>query len=131
MTRILARWIITAAAIALAAGLFDGIRFSGPTHGTAEVQHKILPLLAVALIAALVTAWVKPLLTILSIPLILLTLGIFLLVLNALMLKFTAWLSGLVGLGFHVNGFWTALWGSVVISITTWILDALVGPDED
>ena len=130
MTRILARWAITAAAIAFAAWLFDGIWFRGPTHGTAELQHKIIPLLIVAAIATVVTAWVKPVLTILSIPLILLTLGIFLLVLNALMLKFVAWLSGLVDLGFHVNGFWTAVWGSIVISIVTWILDALVGPDE-
>ena len=130
MTRILARWAITAAAIAFAAWLFDGIWFKGPTHGSAELQHKIVPLLIVAAIMTAVTAWVKPVLTLLSIPLILLTLGIFLLVLNALLLKLVAWISGLFDLGFHVNGFWTAVGGSIVISITTWILDALVGPDE-
>lgn len=130
MTRFLARWAITAAAIAFAAWVFDGIWFEGATHGQAEIKDKILPLLVVALISGAVTAFVKPVLQLLSLPFILLTLGIFLLVLNALLLKLTAWLSDLVDLGFHVDGFWTALWGSVVISITTWILDALVGPDE-
>ncbi|WP_278258473.1 phage holin family protein [Nocardioides convexus] len=72
----------------------------------------------------------KPVLTILSIPFILVTLGLFLIVLNALLLRFTAWIADGVDLGFHVNGFWPAFWGSIIISVTTWILDAIVGVDD-
>lgn len=131
MIALIARLLITAAAVALAAQIFDGIRFDGPDSGQRELEEKILPLLVVALISCAVTAWVKPVLTVLSFPFILVTLGFFLLVLNALLLFFTEWLAGLFDLGFHVDGFWTALGGALVISITTWILDALVGVEDD
>ncbi|MEV5000025.1 phage holin family protein [Nocardioides sp. LML1-1-1.1] len=130
MIAFLSRWAITAAALAFAAQLLDGIWFEGATEGSAELEDKIVPLLVVALISCAVTAWVKPVLTILSIPFILVTLGLFLIVLNALLLRFTAWIADGVGLGFHVDGFWPAVWGSIIISITTWILDAIVGVDD-
>ena len=131
MVRFLTRWVITAAAVAAAAAVMDGIWFEGPTHGSAEWHHKLVPLLVVALISCVVTSFLKPLLTILSIPFILVTLGFFLLVLNALLLKLTAALAGGLGIGFHVHGFWPAVGGSIVISVVTWVLDAIVGPDED
>ncbi|HWU22005.1 MAG TPA: phage holin family protein [Nocardioides sp.] len=131
MVRFLARWAITAAALAVAAQIMDGIWFEGPTKGSAEWHHKLVPLLVVALISCVVTAFVKPLLTFLSIPFILLTLGFFLLVLNALLLKLTAALAGGLGVDFHVRGFWPAVGGAIVISVVTWILDALFGPDDD
>ena len=130
MVAFLSRWAITAAALAVAAQLLDGIWFKGATQGRAELEDKILPLLLVALISCAVTAWVKPLLTLLSIPFILVTLGIFLIVLNALLLMFTAWLAGVVGIGFHVDGFWAAFWGSIIISVTTWFLDAILGVER-
>lgn len=131
MLAFLSRWVITAAALALAAQLLDGIWFEGPRNGQAEFEEKIVPLLAVALISCAITIFVKPVLTILSIPFILVTLGLFLIVLNALLLKLTAWLAGdLFGLGFHVEGFWAAVGGAVIISITTWFLDALVGIED-
>ena len=121
-------WLATnAAALALAAALFDGISFGGPDEGQAEITAKLLPLLLVALILGAVTSFVKPLLQILSIPLIIVTLGLFLLVINALMLMFTAWLAGVFDLGFHVDGFWTAVGGSIVITLSTWVLDGLIG----
>jgi putative membrane protein len=124
-------WLLTnAVALAIAAALFDGISFGGPDRGQAEITEKLLPLLLVALILGAVTAFVKPVLQILSIPLIIVTLGLFLLVINALMLMFTGWLAGVVGIGFHVDGFWTAVGGSVVITIATWVLDGLIG-DRD
>jgi putative membrane protein len=55
------------------------------------------------------------------------TLGLFLLVINALMLMFTGWLAGVIGIGFHVDGFWTAVGGSIVITLATWVLDGLIG----
>lgn len=130
MVAFLARWGITAVALALAAQVMDGIRFDGPVRGQAELEEKLLPLLGVALILSLVTAFVKPVLVILSIPFILLTLGLFLLVLNALLLMFTGWLADLFDIGFTVSSFWPAVGGAIIISITTWILDALVGVEE-
>lgn len=131
MVRFLSRWLITAAAVAAAAQLLDGIWFEGPTSGSAEWHHKLVPLLVVALISCVVTSFVKPLLTILSIPFILITLGLFLLVINALLLKLTAALAGGLGIGFHVHGFWPAVGGSIVISVVTWFLDAVFGADKD
>jgi putative membrane protein len=131
MFAFLARWLITSVALALAAQVMDGIWFEGPAKGQAELEEKLLPLIGVALIATIVTAFVKPVLTILSIPFILVTLGLFLLVINALMLLLTAWLADVVGVGFHVDGFWAAVGGSIIISITTWVLDALVGVEDD
>jgi putative membrane protein len=130
MLAFLSRWVITAAALALAAQLIDGIWFEGATSGRAEFDDKWLPLVGVALISCAVTAFVKPLLTLLSIPFILVTLGLSLIVLNALLLRLTAWLADLVDIGFHVDGFWAAVWGSIIISVTTWFLDAIVGVDD-
>lgn len=131
MFEFLARWVITSVALALAAQVMGGIWFEGATSGRAELDDKLLPLIGVALIACVVTAFVKPVLTILSIPFILVTLGLFLLVINALMLLLTAWFADLFGVGFHVEGFWPAVGGSIVISITTWVLDAMVGVEKD
>ena len=129
--RFVLRLLITAAAVALAAQVVDGIAFEGASSGQAELADKWLPLVLVALISNGVTAFVKPVLTLVSIPFILLTLGLFLIVLNALLLKLTAWLAGLVDIGFTVEGFWPAVGGAIIISVTTWVLDAVVGPDED
>ena len=124
-------WLLTnAVALAIAAALFEGISFGGPDQGSAEITHKLVPLLLVSLILGAVTSFVKPVLKILSIPLIIVTLGLFLLVINALMLMFTAWLAGLFDIGFHVDGFWTALGGSIVITLATWVLDAVIGDDR-
>lgn len=123
-------WLITTAiALAAAAWIMDGIRFTGPRQGMAEIEEKILPLLLVALILGVVTSFVKPVLTILSIPFIILTLGLFLLVINALMLLLTSWLAEQLDIGFKVTGFWPAVGGAIIITITTWIVDRFIGPE--
>jgi putative membrane protein len=123
-------WLVTTAiALAVAAWLIDGIRFTGPTSGQAEIKHKIIPLLVVALILGIVSSFVKPILTILSIPFIILTLGLFLLVINAAMLMLTGWLAEQLDIGFRVSGFWPAVGGAIVISVVTWIVDGLIGAD--
>ncbi|WP_232678511.1 phage holin family protein [Nocardioides sp. R-C-SC26] len=127
--RILLRTLTTAVGVAAAAWLFTGIGFDGPSRGWEEVQEKIVPLLVVSLILSIVTSFVKPILTIVSIPLIVLTLGFFLLVINALMLKLAAALSDPFGTGFFVEGFWTAVGGAIVITVVTWIVDAAFGTD--
>lgn len=127
MIRFLAWLGTTAVAVAAAALLIDGIYFNGPVHGQEELQHKLVPLLLVSLILGVVTSFVKPLLTILSIPLIVVTFGLFLLVINAAMLKFTSWLADKLDIGFHVEGFWPAVGGAIVITVVTWIVDGVIG----
>ena len=120
-------WLVTnAIALAVAAWLFEGIWFSGPTEGRAEIEEKLLPLLVVALILGVVTAIVKPVLTLLTLPVVVLTIGLFLIVINAFMLQLTAWLSGKLDLGFHVDGFLTAVGGAIVITIVTWGVNRLI-----
>ena len=124
-------WLLsTAAGVALATWLIDGIFFTGPTSGWDEVQHKIVPLLAVSFILGAISSFVKPVVTFFSIPFIVLTLGLFLLVINALMLMLTAWIAGLLDIGFHVEGFWNALLGSLVISFVNWFISISVLKDD-
>jgi putative membrane protein len=121
-------WLATnAVAIAVAAQLFDGIGFGG----SEDWQDKIWPLLFVALILGVVNAFVSPVLKFLSIPFIILTLGLFLLLINALMLLFTEWLAGLFGIDFYVDGFWTAVGGAIVITIVTWVVGLVLGDARD
>lgn len=127
-----AGWLLTnAVALAVAAALFDGIGF-GAHHGDAPTSDKIGPLVFVALILGVVNAFVAPVLKVLSIPFIIVTLGLFLLVINALMLLFTEWLAGLFGIDFFVDGFWTAVFGSIVITVVTWLVRLVIGePGEE
>ncbi len=119
-------WVlVNALGIAVAAWLFEGISFDGATSGQAEVEDKILPLLGVALIFSLVTAWVAPVVKLLSLPLVILTLGLFLFVVNAAMFLLTGWLADKFDIPFHVEGFWTALGASIVITIVTWLVEAV------
>jgi putative membrane protein len=117
-------WLLTnAVALAVAAQLFDGIGFGGSD----DWQDKIGPLLFVALILGIVNSFVSPILKFFSIPFIIITLGLFLLVINALMLLFTEWLAGLFDIDFYVNGFWTAVGGAIVITVVTWIVGLIFG----
>ena len=127
MVRFLSWLVTTALALAVATLLIDGIYFDGPVHGQEEIRHKLVPLLLVALILGVVTSFVKPILTILSIPFIIVTLGLFLVVINAAMLKLTSWLADKLDIGFHVEGFWPAVGGAVVITVVTWIADTIFG----
>ena len=131
MPRLLA-WLLTnAAAVTVAAWLLDGIRFDGPVEPFGdEVQDKIVPLLLVALILGLVTVLVEPIVKVVSIPFIVLTIGLFLLVINAAMLLLTGWIAGQADIGFHVDGFWTALLGSIIITLVTGFIDVAVLDDD-
>jgi putative membrane protein len=121
-------WLATnAVALAVAAWLFDGIGFSeGP-----DWQDKFWPLLFVALILGIVNSFVAPVLKFLSIPFIIITLGLFLLLINALMLLFTEWLVNLFDVDFYVNGFWNAVGGAIVITIVTWVVGLIFGDATD
>ena len=124
-------WLLThAIALAVAAQLFDGIWFDGPASGTDEIQHKVLPLLGVALIMGVVNAIVKPVLTLLTLPAVILSLGLFLVVINALLLNFTSWIASGIDIDFHVEGTWTAIGGALVITVVTRAVDRLLEKDR-
>jgi putative membrane protein len=125
-------WLLTyAIALAVAAWVFNGIWFEGASQPfRAEFEDKWLEWLLVSLIFGTISSFVKPILQILSIPFIIVTLGLFLLVINACMLLLTGWLAEQFDLGFHVDGFWTAVGGAIVITVVTWIVDGFLGPDR-
>lgn len=112
--------VVNALALAAAAGLVGGIRVTG--------DNQVLQLVVVALIFGVINAVIRPVVMFFSIPFIVLTLGLLIFVINALLLMLTGWISNQVGLGFHVDGFWSAVLGSIVITIATWLLE-LVLPD--
>ena len=116
MRHLLLRWIINAIALAVAATFVSGIHVDGGW----------LVLALVALIFGLVNALIRPVVALLTCPLIILTLGLFTLVINAVMLLLASWIAGLLGIGFTVDGFWPAFWGGLVISIVSIILSMIV-----
>lgn len=122
-------WLATnAIAVAAAAWVFDGIYFgTASTTATQEWTDKLWPLLFVALIVGVVNSFVRPIINLLSIPFIIVTLGLFLLLTNALMLAFSEWVVNLFDVDFTVDGFWTTVGGALVITIVTWLVEALVG----
>ena len=89
-----------------------------------------LTLLWVAVVFGVVNGTLGTVLRFLSFPLFILTLGLFALILNALLLMFVAWLSTLIGSGLSVNGFWGAFWGSIILSIVSWLLGLILRPRQ-
>ncbi|MFF0815851.1 phage holin family protein [Rhodococcus sp. NPDC003318] len=117
----LLRLVINAIAIWLASEWVDGIDVA-----TKDDVNQVLVVLFIALVFTVVNAFVKPLVQLLSLPLLILTLGLFTLVINALMLLLTSWITESTGLGISVDGFWTAVWGALIISLVNFVLSALV-----
>jgi putative membrane protein len=112
MRLLLLRWLATTAAIIVAAYLVDGIRVSG-----------FFPALCAAALLGIFNAVIKPIAILLTLPINIMTLGLFTFVINAVLLKLV---SGIVR-GFDVTGFWPAVIGSLVISAVSWTLAAFVG----
>ncbi|MEO5722588.1 MAG: phage holin family protein [Chthoniobacterales bacterium] len=103
------RWIITTVAIFIAARLIPGISLSGTGAG-----------IGAALLLGILNAFIRPILLLLSVPLILVTLGLFILVINALLLW---WVPTFVP-GFSVDTFGSAFWGAIIVSLVSWMLSA-------
>ena len=123
----LIRIIVNGLAIWAAAYLVPGITMA---EGEGSTSSKIITVLVVGAIFGAVNALVRPLAKLFGLPMLILTLGLFIFVINALMLMLTSWLSGKFNLDFHVNGFWAAFFGALVVSIVSWLLSALL-PDGD
>lgn len=124
-------WLATnVVALAVALWLVPGIWLAGPTTGSEEVKHKLWPLIVVALILGIVNYFVKPIVKILSIPFIILTLGLFLLVINAAMLGLTAWITSHSRIGFHVDGFWPAVAGGLIFAVVGAIVGRILEDDK-
>jgi len=118
--RLLLHWGFNAIALWVAAYFITGLDFTG------DLLHLIL----VAAVFGLVNSLLRPLLIVLTCPLIVLTLGLFTLVINALMLLVTGWLSARWDLGFSVAGFWPAFWGGLVVGIVSLVLSMVFpGPE--
>ena len=112
----LVRLLVNAAALWVATQVVSGVTFDGGP----------LPMLGVALVFGVVNALLRPVAKILTFPIIIVTLGIFALVINGLMLWLTSSLSSALGLGFHVSGFWAAFWGAIVVSLVSLVLSMLI-----
>ena len=113
--RILLRLLINAVALWAAVLIVPGI-----------YADNALAILVVALIFGVVNALIRPLVAFFSCPMIILTLGLFIFVINALMLWFTGWVAGIFNLGFEVNGLWAAFWGALVISLVSFGISVLI-----
>jgi putative membrane protein len=117
----LIRLLVNAAALWVATQFVTGVTYRGAP----------LPFIGVALVFGLVNAVIRPILKIFTFPLFILTLGLFSLVLNGLMLWLTSSLSSALGLGFHVSGFWPAFLGALVVSLVSTLLGLLVRDRDD
>jgi putative membrane protein len=111
------RLLVTAASLWVAVQLVPGITYDGPW----------LHLLGVALVFGIVNAVVRPIVLSLTCPLVLLTLGLFIFVLNGLMLWLTGALSGMLGINFHVAGLLPAIIGGLIIGVVSTVLNVFVG----
>lgn len=109
MRHFVIRWGVTTVAVMVASALMHGISYDS-----------VGSLIAAALLLGILNAFIRPFLLILSAPLILLTLGFFILIINALLLYFVP----KIIIGFHVYSFGSAFWGAIIISIVSWILSA-------
>lgn len=116
MRALLLHWVFNAAALWITAAIVPGLAFTGTW----------VQLLLVAAVFGIVNSVVRPILTVLSCPLVVLTLGLFMFVINAMMLLLTGWLSHQWNLGFVVSGFWSAFLGGLVIGFVSLVLTLVV-----
>ena len=110
---LLLRLIINAAALFVVAYFVPGVHVSG-----------IVGAIIAAIILGIANAIIKPILIVISLPLEILTLGLFTFIINAVLF----WVVGHLGLGLSVHGFWAALWGSIILWLVSWALSAILAP---
>jgi putative membrane protein len=116
----LLKWLINTIAIMLAIKWVPGIVYSGAWWG----------ILIVGVLFGLINTFIRPFVKLFTLPLLVLSLGLFTFVINAMMLMLTSWLSGEFSLGFHVEGFRAAFWGALVISVVSLVLSCVMPSEE-
>jgi putative membrane protein len=121
MSALVLRVLANAAALAVATALVGGMTISGASTG-----ENALVLLGVALVFGVVNAVVRPVVKLVAIPLYILTLGLIIFVINALMLLLTSWISQRLGWPFRVDGFGTAILGALIISVVSFALNVFL-----
>lgn len=121
--RILIRWLITAVAVFITAWLLPGINITS--------SNGFITVAIVAIILGFMNAIVRPILALLSCGCIVATMGLFMLVINAFMLWLTGWVAQSLGIGFSVDGIWPAFWGSIIISVISFVLSLFLLDDRD
>lgn len=124
--RFLIRTVATAVALWVATALISGITVSGSTG-----WGNALTLIAVAAIFGVVNAVLKPIIKVLGCLFYLVTLGLIAFVVNALLFLLVSWLSGLLNLPFHVEGFWSAFWGAIIVGIVSWVINLVIPEPSD
>ncbi|NES14454.1 MULTISPECIES: phage holin family protein [Micromonospora] len=120
----LIRLVITAIALWITTLIVPGVAVTGRNGA-----NTALTLLAVALIFGVVNAVLKPVIKVFGCVFYLLTLGLFALVVNALLFLLTDWIARQLNLPFHVDGFWAAFWGAIVMAVVSWLISVAV-PDR-
>jgi putative membrane protein len=123
--KILIRIVTTAIAL-WAATLLGGIALT-----TASTPRKAGTLIVVAVIFGLINAFLKPIVKTFGCVFYILTLGLFALVVNALLLLLASWAADKMNLPFHVDGFWAAFWGAIIVGVVSWLLNLFVHDDKD
>lgn len=113
--------LLTAGALWLSTVIVPDIDVSGES-----AFGNFLTLLVVALIFGLVNALIKPIVQVFGCAFYVLTLGLFALVVNALMFWLTGWLADKINLPFHVGGFWAAFWGAIIVTVVSWIVGIFI-----
>jgi putative membrane protein len=128
MQRFLSTWLVSAVALSVAAWLLGSHMDIGQSGD--EAVPRLVTVLAVALVFTLVNSVVGPVVKLFSLPFIIVTLGLALLVINALLLLLTEQITDAFDVVFHIDGFWWAVVASVVISVSQSIVGAFVGPKQ-
>jgi putative membrane protein len=123
--KVLARVLITAVALFVAAEVVPGIQLL-----SSSTLSKVTTLVVVALIFGVVNAVLKPIVKTLGCVFYLLTLGLIGLVVNALLLWLTSWVAGKLSEPFHITGFWPAFWGAIIVGVVGWLLSITLGENR-
>ncbi len=124
--KILLRVVITAVALGVATWVVDGI-----TLTATSTPRKAGTLIVVAIVFGVINGFLKPIVKMLGCVFYILTLGLFALVVNGLLLWLASWVSGRLHAPFHVAGFWPAFWGAIVVGVVSWLLNLFVPDDQD
>ena len=121
------RVVVNGIALWVAALVVDGVDLA---EGDSDWTSKLVTIFLVALLFGVINAFIKPIVNLLSLPFIVLTLGLFTFVVNAFMLQITEWISNAVGLSFTIDSFfWDAIWAALIITVVSWALNVIL-PDD-